>query len=298
MPAILGAGTPWGCRTDARDAVALPQYDAVTVTATNHSGHALVTGASSGIGVAIAREYARRGVPLVLTARRVERLEALAAELRQQVPVEVIAADLSDPSAPAQLVEQIHGRGLAVRILVNNAGYGVAGRYHRSDWRTHVDFLQVMVGAVSELTWRLLPEIRAHGAGRILNVSSVAALIPGPDGQTLYAPVKAFMVRFTESLAIENADAGVHATALCPGFTRTEFHDVVGSRAMMNRLPGWVWLSAEEVARAGIEAAERGRVLVVPGLFYKLVCLLPRLLPHAWVLALMRRNSRKFRQAD
>jgi short-subunit dehydrogenase len=268
------------------------------VTATNHSGHALVTGASSGIGVAIAREYARRGVPLILTARRAGRLEALAAELRGRVPVEVIPADLADPATPARLVEEIHCRGLAVRILVNNAGYGVAGRFHRNDWRTHADLLQVMVGAVTELTWRLLPDIRAHGAGRILNVASVAALIPGPDGQTLYAPVKAFMVRFSESLALENAAAGVHATALCPGFTRTEFHDVVGSRGMMDRLPAWIWLSAQQVARAGVDAVERGSVLVVPGLFYKLVCLLPRLLPHAALLALMRRSSRKFRKAD
>ncbi len=268
------------------------------MTAGKHSGYALITGASSGIGEAMAWEYARRGVPLVLSARRKDRLDALASLLRREVPVEVIAADLADPAAPAKLVEEIHRRGLSVRILVNNAGLGVSGRYHRVDWATHAAFLQLMVGAASELTWRLLPEIRAHGAGRILNVCSVAALIPGPDGQTLYAPVKAFLLRMTESLALENADAGVHATALCPGFTYTEFHDVVGNRDMMNRLPRWIWLNADEVARAGIDAVERGRVMVVPGLFYKLVALMPRLLPHAWLLGLMRRNSAKFRRND
>jgi short-subunit dehydrogenase len=155
-----------------------------------------------------------------------------------------------------------------------------------------------MIGAVSELTWRLLPDIRAHEQGRIINVASVAGLIPGAAGQTLYAPVKSFMIRLSESLSLENADRGVRVTALCPGFTWSEFHDVTGSRAIMNRLPKWVWLSAEEVARAGVEAAERGRVVVVPGLFYKLVCGLVRLLPSALLLQLMRRNSRKFRRAE
>jgi uncharacterized protein len=238
-----------------------------------HSGHALVTGASSGIGAAIAREYARRGVPLILTARREDRLRQLAALLAAQVPVEVIVADLSDPAAPAALVEEVHRRGLLVRILVNNAGYGLPGRYLANDWSAHAAFLKVMIHAVSELTWRLLPEIQAHGQGRILNVASLAGLIPGADGQTLYAPVKAFLVKLSESLSLENAAHGVHVTALCPGFTRSEFHDVTGTRAMMDRLPGWMWLRAERVACAGVDAAERGQVIAVPGWHYKLVYL-------------------------
>ncbi len=263
-----------------------------------HSGHALVTGASSGIGAAIAREYARRGVPLILTARREARLQQLALELRAGVPVEVIVADLADAAAPAALVEDIHRRGLQVRVLVNNAGYGVSGRYLRSDWPTHAAFLQVMIGAVSELTWRLLPDIRAHGHGGILNVASVAALVPGADGQTLYAPAKAFMVRFSESLALENADRGVHATALCPGFTRSEFHDVSGARAMMDGMPSWIWLDADDVARVGIDALARGQVLAVPGWRYKAVTLAAKLLPSPLLLRLMARNSAKFRPLD
>lgn len=261
-------------------------------------GCVLVTGASSGIGAAIAREYARRGVPLILTARRESRLQQLARELSASVPVEVIVTDLADAATPAALVEEIHRRGLRVRVLVNNAGYGVSGRYLRSDWPTHATFLQVMIGAVSELTWRLLPDIRAHGRGGILNVSSVAALVPGADGQTLYAPAKAFMVRFSESLALENAGHGVHATALCPGFTRSEFHDVSGARGMMDRMPSWIWLDAGEVARAGIDALERGKVLVVPGWRYKAVTLAAKLLPSSLLLRLMARNSAKFRPLD
>ena len=262
------------------------------------SGCALITGASSGIGVAIAREYARRGVPLVLTARRLERLEALAAELRAQVPVQTIAADLADPAAPAALVAELERRGLAVRILVNNAGYGVPGRYLRSDWDTHARFLQVMVGAVGELTWRLLPSIRSFGDGRILNVSSFAALVPAADGQTLYAPAKAWMVKFSEALSLENADRGVHVTALCPGFTRSEFHDVTGTREMMSRLPRWMWLEADEVARCGIDAVEAGRVLAVPGGVYRALRRLLWLLPDRFLLKRMARNSRRIRSIE
>ncbi|WP_242106954.1 SDR family NAD(P)-dependent oxidoreductase [Luteimonas aquatica] len=261
-------------------------------------GYALITGASSGIGEAIAREYARRGVPLILTARRFDRLQALAEELRPQVPVVVIAANLADPETPRALVAEIRQRALPVRILVNNAGYGVPGRYLAKDWATHAHFLQVMVGAVCELTWRLLPALRAQGHGRILNVASFAALVPAADGQTLYAPVKSFMVKFSEALSLENADAGLHATALCPGFTRSEFHDVTGTRALMSKLPKWMWLRAEDVARTGIEAVERGQVVAVPGLAYKLMRALAWILPDALLLRLMARNSRRIRAID
>ena len=261
-------------------------------------GWVLVTGASSGIGAAISREYACRGVPLILTARRADKLEQLAAELRSQVPVEVIVADLADLQAPAALVAEIERRGLPVRILVNNAGYGVPGRYLARDWQTHAQFLQVMIGAVSELTWRLLPAIRASGNGRILNVASFAALVPGADGQTLYAAVKAYLVKFSESLSLENSGHDVHVTALCPGFTWSEFHDVTGTREMMSKLPGWAWLQADAVARAGIDGVERGRVIVVPGRVYRLIHFVARHLPQRMVLGLMGRNSSRIRRVD
>ncbi len=260
-------------------------------------GHALVTGASSGIGVEIAREYARRGVPLVLTARRLDRLEALATELRERVPVEVIAADLSDPAAPEVIAQALEQRGIGIRILVNNAGYGVPGRYLASDWKTHADFLQVMQTSVAELTWRLLPSIRGFDGGRILNVASFAALMPAADGQTLYAPAKAWLLKFSEALALENADRGVHATALCPGFTLSEFHDVTGTRAKM-RVSNRMWLDAGEVARFGIDACERGDVLAVPGWRYRLLGTLVKLMPHRVALRMMAKNSRKVRPLE
>lgn len=265
---------------------------------TDAHGHALVTGASSGIGAAIAREYARRGVPLILTARRLDRLQALADELRAQVPVEIVAVDLADPAAVAALVGEIERRGLKVRILVNNAGYGVPGRYLKQDWKTHADFLQVMIGAVSELTWRLLPSIRSFADGRILNVASFAALVPAADGQTLYAPAKSYLVKFSEALSLENADRGVHATALCPGFTYSEFHDVTGTRSMMSKLPRWVWLNADAVAKAGIDAVEAGQVIVVPGLVYKCLRAVTWLLPDRFLLKRMAGNSRRIRSIE
>ena len=274
----------------------MPSYAAPASQAS--AGHALVTGASSGIGAEIAREYARRGVPLVLTARRIDRLEALAQELRTQVPVEVVAADLADAAAPARLVAELERRGVKVRILVNNAGYGVPGRYHANAWPVHADFLQVMVGSVCELTWRLLPSLRGFPDGRILNVSSVAGLIPGANGQTLYGAVKSFLIKFSESLSQENADRGVRVTVLCPGFTWSQFHDVTGTRGMMDKLPKWFWLNADDVARAGIDALERGQVIVVPGWRYRLLHGITRHLPDNTRLKLMARNSSKIRKAD
>lgn len=257
-------------------------------------GHALVTGASSGIGLALARAYAARGVPLILTARRVERLQAIATELSTQVPVAVIPADLAEPDGVDALVSEIEGRDLRVRILVNNAGYGVAGRYRDSDWPVHARFLRVMVEAPCDLAWRLLPQIRSFDDGRILNIASFAALMPAADGQTLYAPAKAFMVSFSQALSLENADRRVLVSALCPGFTRSEFHDVTGTREKM-RVADSLWLDADDVARAGIEGNERGEVIIVPGWRYRLLWRVIRLLPPALALRLIARNSAKMR---
>ncbi|MGN6512503.1 MAG: SDR family NAD(P)-dependent oxidoreductase [Lysobacteraceae bacterium] len=260
--------------------------------------HALVTGASAGIGAAIAREYARRGVPLVLTARRLDRLEALAGELRARVPVACIAADLADPSAPARLQADIVARGLAIGHLVNNAGYGVPGRFLSSDWKIHADFLQVLLGAVCELTHRFLPAMEAAGHGRILNVASLAGLVPASAGHTLYGAAKAFVIRFSESLAQEARPHGVHVTALCPGMTFTEFHDVNGMRERVSKLPAWLWQDAATVARLGVDAVERGDARCVPGGVNRLLAALSRYLPEPAARALIASRSRDFRDAD
>ena len=262
------------------------------------AGYALITGASSGIGAAIAREYARRGVPLILTARRVERLQALADELRPQVEVVTLAADLADPQAPAALHAEIAARGLHVAYLVNNAGYGVPGRYLSADWKTHADSLQVMLTAVCELTHRFLPAMEAAGHGRIINVASLAGLVPASAGHTLYGATKAFLIRFSECLAMETHAKGVHVCALCPGFTYTEFHDVNGMRERVSKLPKLLWLDAGTVARLGVEAVERGQTRCVTGRANRIVAGLSKYLPDALARALVSSRSKEFRDAE
>ena len=167
---------------------------------------ALVTGASAGIGKAFAALLAERGYDLALTARRADRLAAVAAELsRHGTQVHVLPADLADPAAPAALCEALGRRGLAIDVLVNNAGYGVPGRYVRSSWQQQADFLQVLVVAVAELTHRLLPPMIERRWGRVVQIASLAALVPAAPGHTLYAASKAFLVKFTEALAREVA---------------------------------------------------------------------------------------------
>jgi short-subunit dehydrogenase len=260
--------------------------------------YALVTGASSGIGADIAREYARRGKPLVLTARRVERLETLAAELRTLVPVEVIPADLAEREAPAQLFAATHARGIFVDTLVNNAGYGVPGRYLSSGWPAHADFLQVMVTAVAELTHLYLPAMEAVGRGRILNIASLAGLVPPSPGHTLYGASKAWLIRFSECLAMEVETRGVHVTALCPGFTYSEFHDANGMRATVSKLPKWLWLDSATVARIGVDAVEAGRRRVVTGAANRVVAAACKYLPDGLARALVGSKSKDFRNVD
>jgi len=261
-------------------------------------GHALVTGASSGIGEAIAREYARRGKPLILTARRTERLQALAEELGKTVPCVVISCDLSRPEAPAALFAETQARGLFVDTLVNNAGYGVPGRYLSRDWQVHADFLQVMITAVGELTHRFLPAMEAAGHGRILNVASLAGLVPASAGHTMYGATKAWLIRFSDCLALESAPRGIHVTALCPGFTYSEFHDVNGMRAKIAKMPKMLWLTSEEVARIGVDAVESGKTRVVTGGVNKVVAFLSKYLPDGLARALVASRSKDYRDAE
>lgn len=262
------------------------------------AAYALVTGASSGIGAAIAREYARRGKPLILTARRTDRLESLAQELGKQAPCVVIAADLADPAAPARLYAETQARGLFVDTLVNNAGYGVPGRFLSSEWKVHADFLQVMITAVAELTHLYLPAMESAGRGRILNIASLAGLAPPSAGHTLYGATKAWLIRFSECLALEAGPRGVNVTALCPGFTYSEFHDVNGMRGKMSRLPKFLWLSSEDVAAQGVEAVERGRTRLVTGKANKLIAFLCKYLPTPFANALVAGRNKDFRNAD
>ena len=259
---------------------------------------ALITGASAGIGSAFAHVLAAEGYDLVLTARRLERLEQISEDLRSRHGVNVVALrhDLAVPDAVAQLVDELARKRLTVDLLVNNAGYGVPGSYASTTWQQQYDFLQVLVVAVAELTHRLLPGMIERRWGRIINVASVAGLIPAVAGHTLYAASKAFVVKFSESLALENHRHGVHVCASCPGFTLTEFHDVTGTRAQVNTMPKFMWLDATRVARESYDAVMQGRPIYVPSRLYRALVTATRVLPQSLVLAMMRRNAGKFRR--
>jgi short-subunit dehydrogenase len=261
---------------------------------------ALVTGASAGIGAAFARELAARGHALVLTARRADRLDALAEHLRARHGIEVhcIPCDLADPKAPQFLDDEIARRGLTIDVLVNNAGYGVTGTFLTKSWQTHADFIQVLMTAPADLCYRFLPGMRARRYGRIVNVASLAGLIPAPAGHTLYAASKAYLIKFSQALALENRRLGVNVLALCPGFTFSEFHDVTGTRDQMGGLPKWLWMAAEPVVRDALDAADRGDVVRVSGRINRTIKRLFAWLPDRLALRLIDQRGKDFRATD
>lgn len=259
---------------------------------------ALVTGASSGIGAAFARLLAERGFDLALTARRLDRLDAIALELRAAGRgVIVLPEDLTLPGAADRLLAGVGAEGRGVDVLVNNAGYGLPGGYARTTWTEQSAFLQLMLTSVCELTHKALPGMLERRYGRILNVASLAGLIPGAAGHTLYGATKSFLIKFSQSLDLETRDTGVQVSAICPGFTWSEFHDVNGTRERVSAgTPRWAWQTAEAVALAGWNGVDAGRAVVVSGGPNKAVATLARILPDRVALAVMARNSGRIRQ--
>ncbi|ENZ83499.1 MULTISPECIES: SDR family oxidoreductase [Caulobacter] len=260
---------------------------------------ALITGASAGIGAASARIYASHGYDVALTARRADRLEGLAAEIKLRSGVEAYAlpADLADPAGVDAVLAGIAEQGRVVDALVNNAGYGLPGTFATTSWADQATFLQVMLTSVCEMTHKVLPGMVERRFGRIVNVASLAGLVPGAAGHTLYAATKGFLVKFSQSLHLENLATGVHVSALCPGFTYSEFHDVNGTRDQVSQgVPEWMWLGADEVAAAGYEAAEANRPICVPGAPNKALAAIAKVVPDDWALALMASQGSRFRK--
>jgi uncharacterized protein len=264
-------------------------------------GTALVTGATAGIGAAFARQLAARGYDLVLVARDQARLEALAAELgdRHAVRAEVLAADLSGDEGVERVVARIAALP-SLALLVNNAGFGTAGALATAPVEVQERMLRLHVLAPMRLTRAALPGLLARAAlpGRlerpaaaVVNVSSVAAFLYAA-GSVNYCASKAYLTTFSEGLDAELAETGVQVQALCPGFTRTEFHRRIGPAAGDH--PDWMWLTADAVVRASLAQLDRrGPVICVPGLHYKLLVAVVRLLPRWLIGALTRRRYRR-----
>lgn len=262
----------------------------VSLPEPNPASTALVTGASAGIGGAIAHELASRGHGLVLVARRKDRLDALAEELADAhgVRTETIACDLSDDGPRSRLPEQIAELGLEVDVLINNAGFATGGAFYESEPERELQQVRLLVEAVVALTSAFLPGMVERGRGAILNVASTAGMQPMPYSAG-YSAAKAYVLTFSEAIHQEVRGHGVTVTALAPGPVETEFWDqagwqVKGGKSFERAVPRPALISPEEAARAGVRGLESGDRVVVPGLPIRAAMMAARYLPHAFKL--------------
>ena len=241
---------------------------------------ALVTGASAGIGVELARELAGHGHDLVLTARRTAPMETLADELRATgATVTVLAADLSKPGAAASVAHEIATRGLSIDVLINNAGLGGAGRFDKIDLGRTSEMLQVNIVALTELTRMIVPGMIARGRGKIMLVASVAGFQPGPR-MAVYFASKAYVLSLGEALAYELRGTGVQVTVLCPGATETEFFAIAGANPDRGANKVRKMMSAAVVARIGYQALAAGKRVVIAGAVNRILAFGGRFAPH------------------
>jgi hypothetical protein len=258
----------------------------------------LITGASGGIGLELARTFAANDFDLIVVARRESELEVLAERCRKEhgVHVHVLPMDLLGPEAPAKLAQQLADGGLDVDVLVNNAGLMDTGRFAEIDVDRHERLVQLNAFVLMSLTRRLLPAMIERGRGRILNVASTSSFQPVPS-MALYAASKAFVLSLSESLSEELKGTGVTVTALCPGITKTDMYEAAqDANAVARNLPGFMLSNVEDVAREGYEACMSGRAVVVPGLPNRLLAssaqLYPRWLVRSLGGVIARRSTR------
>ena len=228
--------------------------------------HALVTGASSGIGESVAHKLGKAGVGMVLVARRKDRLDAIAA---QYPNVEVLVADLTTPSGLDAVISRLQSDSLPlIDLVVNNAGFGTSGAFVEADPQRLSNEISLNVNALTRISHEAIRQMQPRGRGFLLNVSSVASFQPGPE-LAVYAATKAFVTSLTEALHEELRGSGIRVTALCPGLTRTEFQSVSNTSGLESTVPDFAWMSADDVARDGLRAVADGKAICVPGLVNK-----------------------------
>ncbi len=254
----------------------------------NTKKNVLITGASSGIGLELAKLFAQNGFRPILVARRRQKLTQLAQEIESNFHQQavVLTRDLSRPKAPREIFEALQMQNLPVDILVNNAGFGALGQFVSADTDKIERMIQVNVTALTILTRLFLPGMLKRGYGKILNVASTAAFQPGPEMAVYYA-TKAFVLNFSEAISYELKNTPVTVTALCPGPTRSEFQSVADmGEALVGRIG---LMSAEKVARIGYRALFRGKHVVIPGLLNRSGAWLSRHAPRRWVMVFIQR---------
>lgn len=242
---------------------------------------ALITGASAGIGAAFAHHLAAEGHDLVLVARREDRLTALADELtnRHGVRCDVQVADLTDSHAPTAILERTTSLGIDIDILINNAGMSGNSTFADAPFEDLASEIQVMITAVTELAHLVVPGMKERRYGRIVNLSSLAAFMP-PAASLLYTGIKSYVLNVSQALDMELRPYGINVTALCPGFTRSEFHDVMGTRdAADSKLPALLWQNPEDVVREGWRAVNDRKPVCVPGIVNKVSAAAARPVP-------------------
>jgi short-subunit dehydrogenase len=240
---------------------------------------ALITGATSGIGRAYAEEYAKMGYDLILTGRRKREIEEVSAQLRSRyrIGVQVVIAELSDEKDVTRLVA-IAGKDPSIEVLINNAGFGARRRFSGDAIEESIKMVRVHDCAPMRLIRELFPRMLSRKSGTIINVASMAAFLPNPEGG-LYAATKAFLHSLTESIFMEGASNGIKVQSLCPGFTYTDFHRKIGFKKKAKSKGLVRWMEAEDVARASIAALGRGTPLFVPGLMNRILLRIARMVP-------------------
>ena len=246
------------------------------------NSYALVTGATSGIGLEISKDLAKRGYNLILVARTKDRLDSLSSELASEynIDCDFFSSDLTLINSPNEIYEYTSQKKYNVNILINNAGYALPNAFHENSLEDEEKCLRVLGTSVIALTKKYINDMISNGGGKIMIVSSVAAYAPASSLQSLYGPVKTFMNRFSESLSFYNK-YGITSTAVCPGYTVTNFHTASGVQAEMDSVPGFLKKSAKRIAQEGVDAMFKGKKVSVPTKTWKVIVFLLKIIPHS-----------------